>query len=122
MAGRIYRERTGLGRAGESAAAALYTRSGFRILERNRRIGRVEVDLIARRGPLVVFCEVKTRHTDEWGQPSEAVGHAKQARMRRFAAQWLTQEHPGRVTVRFDVVSVIVRNGRLELTHVQDAF
>ena len=118
-------ERTGLGRAGEEAAAALFRRLGFRIVERNRRVGRGEFDLIARRGDTIVFCEVKTRSSDRFGHPWEAVGPAKQQRMRRLAAQWLRSvgdEARGISTVRFDVVSVIVRRGRLEVEHVSNAF
>ncbi|MGH2806202.1 MAG: YraN family protein [Actinomycetota bacterium] len=115
--------RVGLGRRGEDAAARFYRRHGFTIVERNYRCGRSgEVDIVARRGGLVVFCEVKARGDDRWGIPAEAVGYAKQARLRRLAAAWLSQRRPGPVDVRFDVVSVIVRDGRAELTHIPDAF
>jgi putative endonuclease len=111
-----------LGRRGEDAAARLYQRLGFEVVDRNCRLPRGEIDLIARRGPLVVFCEVKTRATDRFGQPSEAVGYQKQARIRRLAAAWLAQQRTGRCEVRFDVVSVIVRDGRLTLEHLEGAF
>ena len=112
-----------LGRRGEDAAARWYRRHGFTIVERNFRAGRSgEVDLVVRRGDLIVFCEVKARGDDRWGMPAEAVGYAKQARLRRLAAAWLSEKRPGPVEVRFDVVSVIVRDGRTELTHIPDAF
>jgi putative endonuclease len=114
-------QRALLGRAGEDAVAALYRRQGFDV-SRNYRAGRIEVDLIASRPGLVVFCEVKTRGSDRWGMPAEAVGYQKQARIRRAAAAWLSEHASGRVDVRFDVVSAIVRNGRLELTHIPNAF
>jgi Holliday junction resolvase-like predicted endonuclease len=50
------------------------------------------------------------------------VGYKKQARIRRAAAAWLAERAPGRVEVRFDVVSAIVANGRTELTHIPNAF
>ena len=114
-------ERALFGKSGEDAAEALYRQAGFEVV-RNYRVGRIEVDLVASRPGLVVFCEVKTRATDAWGLPAEAVNPAKQARIRRAAAAWLRENHPGRVDVRFDVVSAIVRNGHTELTHIPDAF
>ncbi len=114
--------RNALWRAGEDAAGAFYEDHGFRILARNVRVGRGEIDLIARRGDVVVFCEVKTRRTDHWGEPSEAVGYVKRAQLRKLAGAWLSLNRPGAVRARFDVVSVIVRDGRTELTHVPDAF
>lgn len=114
-------ERARFGRAGEAAAAAMYTRAGFQVT-RNFRAGRIEIDLVARRPGLVVFCEVKTRGSDEWGMPAEAVGYQKQHRIRRAAAAWLAGHRAERVEVRFDVVSAIVRNGRMDLTHIPNAF
>jgi putative endonuclease len=111
-----------LGRTGEDAAAALYKRLGCRIVERNFRTRSGEVDLIARNGSTVIFCEVKTRRTSRWGLPAEAVHPRKQARLRRLAGEWLSTRRPGRVDVRFDVVSVIVADNGMEVTHLPDAF
>jgi putative endonuclease len=118
--------RSKLGRAGEGLAADLYRRAGFTVLDRNFRSGREEIDLIVARGRLLVFCEVKTRASERWGLPSEAVHPRKQAALRRVAGAWLSSR-PGRVRsstteVRFDVVSVIVRDGRAEATLISDAF
>lgn len=114
--------RTLLGRSGEDLAAALYRRRGFRVIDRNYRCPAGEIDLVARRGDLLVFCEVKTRRSSYWGQPSEAVDLRKQARYRRLAASWLRDHRIRRVDIRFDVVSVIVRDGRPEATLIEDAF
>ena len=114
--------RSALGQSGEDVAEKLYRKLGFRILERNYRCKAGEIDLIARRGPTLVFCEVKSRRTDRWGEPAEAVRYAKQARLRRLAAQWLSDRRPGSVDIRFDVVSVIVRRGRTFVRHIPDAF
>jgi putative endonuclease len=111
-----------LGRNGEDLAADLYERLGFDIVERNYRCPAGEIDVIAAKGRMVVFCEVKTRRTNRWGEPSEAVDRVKQARLRRLAAIWLKDRRPGRVEVRFDVVSVIVADGRAEVTHLAEAF
>ncbi|MGH2816932.1 MAG: YraN family protein [Actinomycetota bacterium] len=111
-----------LGRRGEDLAVSVFRRLGFEIVQRNYRCRHGEVDLIARRGRILVFCEVKTRRTDLWGIPAEAVDHRKQSRLRLLAALWLAEHAVGRVQVRFDVVSVIVRPNRNEITHIPDAF
>jgi putative endonuclease len=111
-----------LGRDGEDLASDLYERAGYTVLERNFRCSSGEIDVIAARDNTIVFCEVKTRRTDRWGEPSEAVNHRKQARLRRLAAIWLAERRPGPVDVRFDVVSVIVAGGASRVTHLEDAF
>lgn len=94
-----------LGAQGEARAARFLARRGYRIAERNVRIGGVEIDLIATRGAVVAFVEVKTRRTSRFGRPELAVDSRKQARMIRAAAAWL-QQHRGNVRrVRFDVVA-----------------
>lgn len=114
--------RPSLGRAGEDAAARHLTRLGYTLLERNYRCRYGEIDLIARSGGTVVFVEVKTRSTDRFGLPLEAVRGPKQDRIRRCAARWLDERRPGRCHIRFDVVSVIVRGNRSEMTHIPAAF
>ena len=111
-----------LGRAGEAAAAAFYRRRGYRIVERNYRCRSGEIDLIVRRGRLLVFCEVKTRTSARWGVPAEAVGTLKQNRIRRSAGTWLAEHDGPRRELRFDVVSVAVADGGLEVTHLSGAF
>lgn len=111
-----------LGRTGEDIAAELYRRLGFTILERNFRCREGEIDLVLARDGLLVFCEVKTRRTAQWGDPCEAVGYHKRARLRKLASIWLTQNHPGAADVRFDVVSVLVGEREPEVTHLPGAF
>ena len=95
---------------------------GFEMLERNWRCDEGELDLIARRGDLIVFCEVKTRRSRAWGEPFEAVHARKQARIRRLAGRWLA-EHRTRVRdVRFDVVSIVAHDSDIDVMHIPDAF
>jgi putative endonuclease len=102
-----------LGADGEAAVAAWYTANGYDIVERNWRCRTGEVDLIVRRGRTFVFCEVKTRSSDAFGAPVEAVTRAKQTRLRHLAARWL-EESPLRPTeIRFDVASVLA--GQIEV-------
>ena len=114
--------RTRLGRSGEDLAAAYYRRRGYAVLDRNYRCRGGEIDVVLRRGKVLVFCEVKTRSSDRFGTPAEAVHPLKQDRIRRAAAQWMVARRPGRVEVRFDVFSVIVRAGRIEVGCIPDAF
>jgi putative endonuclease len=110
-----------LGHSGEDLAAALYRRRRFRVVDRNWRCAYGELDLVATRGSLIVFCEVKARSSRHCGEPAEAVDVRKQGRLRVLAGRWLA-EHSGRYRrVRFDVVS-IVGGDSLEVTHVEDAF
>ncbi len=114
--------RAAVGSAGEEAAARWYEAEGYEVLERNWRRREGEVDLIARRGRTVVFCEVKARTSDRFGTGAEAVLPAKQQRIRRLAARWLSELTPaagrGLVDLRFDVASFTAG----ELTVVEDAF
>ncbi len=76
------------------------------MLARNWRCRAGELDLVVRRGRTVVFCEVKTRSSDAFGTPAEAVTHAKREKVRHLAARWL-DDCPFRPTgIRFDVASV----------------
>jgi putative endonuclease len=111
-----------LGRAGETKAADHYRNLGFKILDRNHTRPGGEIDLVVRRGRLLVFCEVKTRTSGRFGTPAEAVHPTKQARLRKLAAGWMREHHPGRVTVRFDVVSAMVRGDAIEIDHIENAF
>jgi len=105
--------RRALGADGEAAVAAWYTDHGYEVVERNWRCRTGELDLIVRRGRTFVFCEVKTRSSDAFGAPVEAVTKAKQTRLRHLAARWL-EDAPLRPTeIRFDVASVLA--GEIEV-------
>jgi putative endonuclease len=100
--------RRSLGTAGEDAAAGWYGQRGYEVVARNWRCRDGEIDLVVRRGPLVVFCEVKSRSSTLFGAPVEAVTARKQARLRRLAARWLGElGGPRPSEIRFDVASVL---------------
>jgi putative endonuclease len=114
--------RSSLGRAGEEAAACLYEALGYRVEARNLKIGRIEIDLVLRKGSDLVFCEVKTRRARVLGIPEEAVDARKQTRLLRAAEGYLARR-PASGNVRFDVVSVGQgSDGTLELRRVEGAF
>jgi len=102
-----------LGRRGEDAAAAWYLEQGYQIAARNWSCRTGEIDLVCRRGRVLVICEVKTRSTDRFGSPFEAVTSAKRRRLRQLAALYLLEAAPGTSVVRFDVAAV--RDGCVEV-------
>ena len=110
--------RRALGARGERLAAQWYERNGHVVLDRNWRCRDGELDIVARCGDTIVFSEVKTRSSDAYGSPAEAVGVAKQRRIRRLALLWLRERGLHAVDLRFDVVAVT--GNRVEV--VQSAF
>lgn len=100
---------TTLGRRGEDIAVGWLTRHGFRIVDRNWRCSRGEVDVVARQDDHLVFIEVKTRGGTGTGHPLEAITPRKVARLRRVAAAWCSA-HPDvhAPALRIDAVAVHV--------------
>lgn len=88
--------------------AARLEAQGFEIVDFNVRVGRLEIDVIARRGSLVVICEVRTRRSDRWGSPAETIDQRKLERLRRATAKWLRTQRLGPIQVRIDVAAVVV--------------
>jgi putative endonuclease len=113
--------RHALGSAGEAAVAAWYEAAGYEVLDRNWRCSAGELDLVVARARTIVFCEVKTRRSDAFGSPAEAVTGRKQQRLRRLALHWL-DERGVRGELRFDVASVRPGRSGLEVEVLQAAF
>lgn len=115
-----------LGRWGEDLAVRHLERAGCRVLDRNWRSGRLEIDLVVREGTTIAFVEVKTRRPGPQ-HPAEAVDRRKRAHLRKAAASWIGTHAPGAREVvreyRFDVVSVIAgADGRARIRHDRGAF
>src|SRR4051812_49763568 len=112
-----------LGSLGEHVAATYLTDAGLRVLDRNWRCREGELDIVAREGNALVFCEVKTRRGIGFGHPVEAVTAGKQRRLRVLAHRWLAAHDEHAPELRFDVVGVLVRPARPALvTHLRAAF
>ena len=112
-----------LGDRGEEAAADFLAQRGMRIMERKFRCRGGEVDLIVRDGADLVFVEVKTRSSREFGEGSEAVTAAKRRRILRAASLYLSARDSLSHPCRFDVVSVrFGAAGATLLEHLKDAF
>jgi putative endonuclease len=112
-----------LGFLGERIAATYLTDAGLQVLDRNWRCREGELDVVAREGDALVFCEVKTRRGTGYGHPVEAVTPVKQRRLRTLAQRWLAAHDEHAPELRFDVVGVLVRPSRPALvTHLRAAF
>jgi len=98
--------------------------AGWTIEAHRFRMGRLEIDLVARRGAVVAFVEVKTRFSRKFGSPLEAVTWQKRREIGRVAAAWIDRHGRRGETYRFDVIGVCRRDrGRgWEVQHVEDAF
>jgi putative endonuclease len=112
-----------LGIDGEAAAAEWYQRHGYEVVARNWRCRDGELDLVLRHGRELVFCEVKTRSSDAFGTPAEAVDWRKQRRIHRLAARWLAECCTAVPSgIRFDVAAVLLAAGGLTIEVIEGAF
>ena len=102
---------TTLGKLGENLACEELRRRGYAILERRYRTRSGELDIVARDGQTVVFIEVKTRSSDRYGVPAEAITSQKRRRLQRMAMDYLSRERLHDVPCRFDVVGITLVPG-----------
>jgi putative endonuclease len=112
-----------LGDYGERLACRYLTETGFTIVERNWRCARGEIDIVAVDGSCLVVCEVKTRRSEAFGAPFEAVTPTKARRLRRLAGLWLAQATQDLRTgddLRIDVISILrPTGGRVRVEHLR---
>lgn len=119
-----------IGAHGESIAAEHLQEKGYRILERNYRYERAEVDLVCfepaddpKEGGAIVFVEVKTRSGLDFGAPEEAVTDEKKRNIIRAAEAYLYEHRLAESAARFDVVGIVLRQGESPaVRHFEDAF
>lgn len=110
-----------LGAHGEDLAATHLAEAGLRIIDRNWRCRTGELDIVAREGNTLVFCEVKTRRSVALGDPAEAVTWRKIRTLRRLAQLWLAEHDERAREVRFDVVAVLrPRTGPAQIRHLRN--
>ena len=125
--------RRALGNHGEQLACRHLEALGYRLLDRNFRTRYGEIDIVARSGRFLVFCEVKSRAGRSGPTPFEplaSVGPRKQRQVRRMAAQWLdARRHSARNasggdSIRFDAIGITLdaQGGLLALDHIENAF
>jgi putative endonuclease len=115
-------ERHKRGLAGEEVAKRFLEATGWRLLSHRFRLGRLEVDLIAKKGLVVAFVEVKTRKGLGFGSPLEAITWAKRREIVRVARGWMDRFGRAEDVYRFDVIGVTMSPTGTRIQHVEDAF
>ena len=109
------------GKQGETEAARFLQDKGYEIIARNFRYQHAEIDLIVRKGKLLVFAEVKTRTNLSFGNPEEFVSYAK-AKLIMKAAEHYIFTHDWQFDVRFDIIAISLAGTEMKVKHVEDAF
>ena len=119
---RVWSPERASGRRGEDLAHRFLQQHGFRVVARNyqARSGGGEIDLIAWDGPTLVFLEVKSRRTEEFGAPDRAVDREKQRALVRTAQEYARRARVEWENVRFDTVSVVLSDP-VAVTHTRAA-
>lgn len=116
------RENLDLSRTGEDAAVDFLKANGYKIIARNYKTKLGEVDIIARDKDTYCFIEVKTRHSDRFGLPGEAVAKFKQRQISKTALVFLKENRLLDKKARFDVVSLIYSKDKPRIELIKDAF
>lgn len=110
------------GKLAEELAEAFLLEKGMKILAKNFRYQKAEIDLIAQTENQIVIVEVKARATDVFMLPQEAV-NKKKIKLMVLAANYFIEENNIDLETRFDVISVLPNEaGKLEITHIENAF
>ena len=119
---KILNSSAALGRKGEDLAHRYLRYAGYRVVARNYRPGQdSEIDIVARDGDKLVFVEVKTRTSAEFGSPDRAVDREKQRHILRAARSFVTRSGDSWSAVRFDIVAIVFGNAP-EISHYRDVF
>ena len=101
-----------IGATGEHYVAQYLERDGLTILDRNWRIKEGEVDIIAQEGATIVFVEVKTRSSEKFGHPLEAIDAKKAHRLQRLALAWISLHGSWGSDYRIDCAAVLLGKGQ----------
>lgn len=111
----------GKGQEGEELAAKELEKKGYRIRDRNWRIGQLELDIVAEQEKVLVVVEVKTQKNRSFGHPEFRVNKGKQKNLFRAANAYVTKKGLDH-EVRFDIIAVIINDEGEELHHIENAF
>jgi len=112
-----------VGALGENEAADYLTKAGYCILQRNYRTKSGEIDIIARKNGIIIFVEVKTRRSINYGLPSEAVTYHKRKKIIKTALCYLNQTQQNYCSCRFDIVEILLLpQGIAQYNHIVNAF
>jgi putative endonuclease len=116
------REKKELGKRGEEIALRFLKKKGYRIIEKNYVCNTGEMDIIAKEKDILVFIEVKTRTSREFGPPQLAVNFSKQRQLSMVALNYLNEKRLKDVKARFDVVAILLEGEEEKIELIRDAF
>lgn len=113
-----------LGELGEEIACKYIQSKGMLLLQKNFSCKAGEIDIIAKDKENIVFIEVKTRTSDKYGKPSEAVSIAKQRKIVKTALWYMSQKHLFDYMSRFDVIELLQDSeaALFKINYIKDAF
>lgn len=112
-----------LGNRGERIAASFLRKQGCQIIEKNYHSLLGEIDIVAKEGESIVFVEVKTRRSTDFGLPEEALSYDKRRRLSKLALNYLAHRRIEDTNCRFDVVSILMDNNKVKhIELIKNAF
>lgn len=111
-----------MGRLGEKLAADYLIQKGYKVLARNYYTRYGEVDIICKKDDILVLVEVKTRQNLSYGEPEEAVTWRKINHLKKAAVIYLSQADVFYDEIRFDVISILIKEKQHEIKHIKNAF
>lgn len=118
-----WRKTLSLGQEAEELAVRFLRRSGYKILARNLRLGRYEIDIVARDGDTIAFVEVRSRRAPDPVPPEDTVGYTKRRHLTGAANSYMARFPAPETYYRFDIVAIVFpEKGKPEITHLVDAF
>jgi putative endonuclease len=110
------------GTLGEAIAVNFLKQNGYEVIEQNYYYRHGEIDIIAKEQDALVFVEVKSRKSAKFGAPEEFVTPKKQELLRRTAEGYMIERNIGEANCRFDVVAIILKEGKAECNVFRDCF
>ena len=110
-----------LGKKGEQLAVDFLLKNAYKIIERNYRFDRAEVDIIAQQKDILAIIEVKTRSTIDFGNPQDFVKPKQIQRLVKAVDEYINMNGLD-VEVRFDIIAIVKQGKRFKIEHLKDAF
>lgn len=110
-----------LGKKGEKLAVDFLTNNNYKILEKNYRYLKAEVDIIAQKGDVLIAVEVKTRSSNYFGDPQDFIT-PKKIKLLLSAIDYYVVQRDLDVEVRFDIIAILLQENETKIEHLKDAF
>ncbi|WP_233882980.1 YraN family protein [Tenacibaculum piscium] len=110
-----------LGEKGEQLAIEYLEKNGYKILEKNYRYKKAEVDIIAEKEAVLVVVEVKTRSSTYFGNPQDFV-NPKKIKLLVYAMNHYVHQKNIDLEIRFDIIGILQTNNTFKIEHIEDAF